>query len=150
MYTFETRVRSFWPGEKKCERRRKGTRNENDFGMKYDGDVGDATFFLNEFGPVYFAYSISPTKTRLSVFSRSALSRCGGRDILALKHIPSAGGCLRLSHPRPRKFAICLVGLDYEWICRHFQHDILIPSFSTERATSIIRLTTIVRIGSIT
>lgn len=38
-----------------------------------DGDVGDAAFFLNEFRLVYFAYSISPTKTRLSVFSRPAI-----------------------------------------------------------------------------
>jgi len=137
MYTLETRVRSFL--ERECERGRKGTRK-----MKMipawsttDGDVGDAAFFLNEFRPVYFAYSIPPTKTRLSVFSRSVLGRCGGRDILAPKHIPSAGGCLRLSRPRSRKFAIRPVRLDYEWICRYFRHDILIVSFSMTRANNI-------------
>lgn len=101
-----------------------------------DGDVGDAAFFLNEFRPVYFAYSIPPTKTRLSVFSRSALGRCGGRDILALKHIPSAGGCLRrLSRPCLRKFAIHPEIRLSDSITNEsvviFDTDILILSFST-------------------
>lgn len=129
---YETRVRSFQPRVRKGE-------NGRVRGMKMipawstNGDVGDAAFFLNEFRPVYFAYSIPPTKTRLSVFSRSALGRCGGKDILALKHIPSVGGCLRrLSRSCLRKFAIhpdLPVGFDYEWICRHFRHRYLYSSF---------------------
>lgn len=76
------RVRSF-----RSEARKEG-RNKNDSGIKYDGRWRwrRRVFPLNEFRPVYFAYSIPPTKTHLSVFSRP-VGRCGGRDIFWLWNI---------------------------------------------------------------
>lgn len=95
------KVRSFRSGKRGEE----GRGNKNNSGIKYDGwwRRRRRVFPQNEFRPVYFAYSISPTKTRLSVFSR--LIGAEEEIFWLLKHIP-AGGCLRLSlRPPFRKFA---------------------------------------------